>query len=288
MKIFPSIIKAIKGGYSKFCLLAKNTQITLLAFLIFTVILLPPVLGSGLNNANQNRKSVREDVEIPSYSHTSIDIVEAVSNFLETGEHPKGTDQSNSSTLNNDELYYPDSILAGDVERNRKIPVSFVEGSDGDTFIFSYTNRGITEEFTVRALCIDTPESVKKGAPIMPFALSASDRSKQLLNAAKEISIEFDYGNNATGEITDAYGRYLSYIHIDDQLLQKILLEEGLAILSYVGDNTAYINELETSMENAKVNGSNVWSINGYVQKSGFGNYDYKYSEIEATGTGQR
>lgn len=288
MKIFPSIIKATKNIYVKFQSFGKRTQIIVVALLFFTIILLPAVVGSGLNRSYQGREPVNNEVEIPGYSYTSIDIVEAVSGILESREHPSTTDQSNESIVSNDELYYPNSILAGAVERNRKIPVSFLVAKDGDTFVFSYSNRGITEEFTARALCIDTPESVKRDSPIMPFALSASDRSKQLLSTAEKIFIEFDYGNNTTGEITDTYGRYLCYIFIDDQLLQEVLLEEGLAILSYVGKNTNYISQLEQAVLNAKNKSLRVWSIEDYVQESQFGQYDYVFNEIEAIGTEQR
>ncbi|MGH2195779.1 thermonuclease family protein, partial [Enterococcus faecalis] len=78
-------------------------------------------------------------------------------------------------------------------------------------------------------LLIDTRETMKPNTRVQPVGKEASNRRKTLLSNAKEIQLEFDETNK-----TDRYGGLLAYVFADGQLLQQILVGEGLAKIAYV------------------------------------------------------
>lgn len=112
---------------------------------------------------------------------------------------------------------------------------------------------------------MDTPESVKPGTPVQPFAKEASDRMKQLV-WNKALTLEFD-----VGERNDKYGRLLAYVYADGVMLQKTLIQEGLARVAYVyPPNTRYLSDLEKAQAEAENGGKKIWSRAGYVTSKGF------------------
>ncbi len=123
--------------------------------------------------------------------------------------------------------------------------------TDGDTAHF-YIN-GV--DTTVRFLGIDTPETVKANTPVQPFGKEASNYTCNALTQAKEIRIEYEEDNR-----TDKYGRSLGWIFIDDVLLQKELVSQGLAEVKYLNDNYKYANELKQAEKEAKSNKLGIWS----------------------------
>lgn len=132
-----------------------------------------------------------------------------------------------------------------------KISVELNRHIDGDTTDFILDNQRIR----VRYLLIDTPETVKKDTQVQPFGIEASNRTKELLETAESLSIMFDEGQNE-----DKYGRYLAYVFVDDELLQDILIREGLAKISYVeAPNTYFLDKLILSEEQAKKENLGVW-----------------------------
>ena len=103
-----------------------------------------------------------------------------------------------------------------------RIPADFVRHVDGDTTVLKIDGK----VQKVRFLLIDTPETVKPNTKVQPFGLEASKRTKELLSNASEITFEYDKGDKR-----DRYGRALgyAYIFVDETLLQKTLVSEGLA-----------------------------------------------------------
>lgn len=76
----------------------------------------------------------------------------------------------------------------------------------------------------------------------------------------------FDQGDVKEKYRVDWEPRYLAYIFIDGELLQDILVKEGLARVAYVQEpNTTYLNLLENSEASAKMNMVGIWSIENYV-----------------------
>lgn len=134
-----------------------------------------------------------------------------------------------------------------------RIPVELVSTVDGDTAKFNYD--GKTESF--RFLLIDTPETKHPRIGKEPYGQEASDRTEELLNTAANIEVEFDVGQKK-----DKYGRYLAYVYVDGEMLNNILVREGLAKVGYVyPPNTRYLSELEDSQDKAKSEQIGIWSI---------------------------
>ncbi len=87
-----------------------------------------------------------------------------------------------------------------------------------------------------------------------------------MLETASVIEIMLDKGNEK-----DKYDRVLAYVFIDGELLQNILVREGLARVAYVHEpSTTYLQQLEQSQEQAKQQEIGIWSIAGYVKDRGF------------------
>ena len=148
------------------------------------------------------------------------------------------------------------------ISNDNRIPAEFVRHVDGDTTVLRIDGK----EQKVRFLLVDTPETVKPKTKVQPFGLEASNRTKELLSTASEITFEYDQGDKK-----DRYGRALGYIFVDGTLLQKTLVREGLARVAYVKEpNTKYLLELEEAQEKAKNESLRIWSIPGYVTERGF------------------
>ncbi|MEB6229074.1 thermonuclease family protein [Staphylococcus xylosus] len=134
-----------------------------------------------------------------------------------------------------------------------RIPVELSSKVDGDTAKFIYD--GNVQSF--RFLLIDTPETKHPRLGKQPFGQEASDRTAELLNNANEIEVEFDVGQKQ-----DKYNRYLAYIYVDGEMLNNILVREGLAKVAYVyPPNTRYLTKLENSQEAAKSEKIGIWSL---------------------------
>ncbi|WPH48388.1 thermonuclease family protein (plasmid) [Enterococcus faecalis] len=155
--------------------------------------------------------------------------------------------------------------VAEDVQQvlsNERIPAEFVRHVDGDTTVLRFKGK----ERKVRLLLIDTPETVKPNTKVQPYGLDASNKTKELLTSASEISFQYDEGDRK-----DRYGRTLGYVFVDGVLLQETLVREGLARVAYIKEpNTMYLAELKQAQEQAKKQSLGIWSIPGYVTERGF------------------
>ena len=92
---------------------------------------------------------------------------------------------------------------------------------DGDTIVVSIGG----EEFRVRYIGIDTPETVDPRRPVGCFGLEASERNSGLVDGMT-VGLERD-----VSEI-DVFGRLLRYVWIGDQMVNATLVEEGYATAS--------------------------------------------------------
>lgn len=116
------------------------------------------------------------------------------------------------------------------------------------------------EEETIRLLLVDTPETVHPSKPEQPFGKDASNYVKEMLEN-EEIVIEFDKS------LYDNYNRYLGYIWFDGQMVNEMLVAEGLARVAYIyPPNTKYVEQLQEAENVARKNKKNIWSIDGYVE----------------------
>lgn len=136
-------------------------------------------------------------------------------------------------------------------EETTKVEITFLEAVDGDTAKFMKQG----EKITVRFLAIDTPETVHPNKEIQPYGKQASDLTKERLENAHKIILEYD--NNADKK--DKYGRELGWIWIDGKLLQKELVEKGLAQIKYITGKYKYLEELENMQKVAQENKLGIW-----------------------------
>lgn len=153
-------------------------------------------------------------------------------------------------------------------------PSSIGEGSfsakvqyitDGDTLTVVATNTNSKyveagQEVKLRLLLIDTPEWTTKK---MPWGDQATERVKQLIPAGTKITLYYDLGNKR-----DRYNRHLVYLQLSNgEILQRRLLEEGLATIRYViPPGTSMLSEFKVAEKKARESKLNVWSVPGYVK----------------------
>lgn len=124
---------------------------------------------------------------------------------------------------------------------------------DGDTAWF-YLNE---EEIKTRFLAIDTPESTNK---IEEYGKEASNFTCDKLTSAKKIEIEYDINSDKT----DKYNRHLVWIFVDNELLQDLIIKEGLGEVAYLYGDYKYTNLLQKSQLEAQEKKINIWSNNDY------------------------
>lgn len=124
---------------------------------------------------------------------------------------------------------------------------------DGDTAWF-YLNE---EEIKTRFLAIDTPESTNK---IEEYGKEASNFTCDKLTSAKKIEIEYDINSDKT----DKYNRHLVWIFVDNELLQDLIIKEGLGEVAYLYGDYKYTNLLQKSQLEAQEKKINIWNNNDY------------------------
>ncbi len=151
-------------------------------------------------------------------------------------------------------------INAIDDSNASKIEVKYSKSVDGDTAKFELNG----EEITVRFLGIDTPETIHPTKGEEPFGKEASKYTKQKLENADKIEIEYD--QNASK--TDKYERALVWVWVDDTLIQEELIKNGLARTYMLQDNYKYAWILQEDEEKAKEEKVGIWSEENKTQEN--------------------
>ena len=113
------------------------------------------------------------------------------------------------------------------------INVTFDSCIDGDTAHFIYQDKNLKTRF----LAVNAPEIEHDDIKAGFKGEEAKEYVCNLLSSATKIQLEFD--NNSNKE--DKYGRTLSWIWVDDKLLQELLVEKGLAKVDYIYDEYLYV-----------------------------------------------
>lgn len=122
---------------------------------------------------------------------------------------------------------------------------------DGDTIELMNGNK-------VRYVGIDTPETMKRQGRDWVFdpedyAVSAKEHNRMLVAGGK-VRLEFD------AERIDKYGRYLAYVYSDDgKMINKELVEEGLAMVYTFQPNVKHMDILIKAQEEARRNKRGLW-----------------------------
>ena len=124
---------------------------------------------------------------------------------------------------------------------------------DGDTAWFNLDEK----EIKTRFLAIDTPESTNK---IEAYGKEASNFTCDKLTNAKKIEIEYDENSDKT----DKYNRDLVWVFVDNELLQNLIIKEGLGEVAYLYGDYKYTNLLQKSQLEAQEKKINIWSTTDY------------------------
>lgn len=131
---------------------------------------------------------------------------------------------------------------------------------DGDTIQVSVGSR----KETVRMILVDTPEINKPGLKEpQPFGTEAAAFTRKLLTG-KKVRLERDVS------VKDTYGRSLYYVWLDDKMVNRLLLEEGLARVAVFPPDVKYVEDFRSIAAKAQAEGKGIWSLENYVSDRGF------------------
>lgn len=136
-------------------------------------------------------------------------------------------------------------------------PYDVVRVVDGDTIIIDLDG----DKVRVRFANVDTPESVaseESGKENTQEGVEASDYTKSLLTYGAKVYLEYDE------KVVDKYDRVLAYVYLDDgkTMIQRLLLEDGMAKVFDDHDNKRYTDEFYKLQDNAKANKKGIWNDN--------------------------
>ena len=127
-------------------------------------------------------------------------------------------------------------------------PATVTRVTDGDTIRVEIDG----EEFRVRYIGIDTPETVDPRRPVECFGKEASERNRQLVDG-QTVGLEKDVSE------TDSFGRLLRYIWVGDQMINATLVEEGYALASTYPPDVKYSQLFASLQAQARDNGRGLW-----------------------------
>ena len=122
---------------------------------------------------------------------------------------------------------------------------------DGDTIRVELPSG----EEAVRYIGIDTPESVKPGAPVECFAKRASAFNERLV-AGERVRLVHDV------EERDRYGRLLAYVYRarDGLFVNAELVRRGYATVATFPPNVAHERDFRRLARRARMSGRGLWS----------------------------
>ncbi|MFI8491846.1 thermonuclease family protein [Peribacillus butanolivorans] len=200
-----------------------------------------------------------------SHSYLHVLLLIAICMITLVGCQEVSDNLTNESTKQEDSTSNSDtksSSNSSNEEKGKTFTAKIVKVIDGDTVKIKLPSGN---EETVRLLLIDTPETVHPSKPVQPFGPEASKFTKELMPAGSEVEVETGISER------DKYGRLLAYFYVDGKMVNKLLLEKGLARVAYVyAPNTKYIDELEGIQKQAQKEEIGIWSIENYATSKGF------------------
>jgi micrococcal nuclease len=111
----------------------------------------------------------------------------------------------------------------------------------------------VGEDYDVRFLGIDTPESVKPGSPVDCFGREASAATKALLDD-QTVRLVKDV------EETDQYDRLLRYVYFGDEMANARLVANGYASVYTYPPNVRHADLFVQLQREARENDRGLWS----------------------------
>ena len=122
---------------------------------------------------------------------------------------------------------------------------------DGDTVMVRIGRK----ELPVRLIGIDTPETVKPGAPVDCFGPEASAYTKSALPVGTSVRLERDQ------EARDTFGRLLAYVYrnSDNAFINLELVQNGYARAREYAPNIAHSDDFATAAAQAERDRRGLW-----------------------------
>jgi micrococcal nuclease len=137
--------------------------------------------------------------------------------------------------------------LGGEEPRSASVLVTRVV--DGDTVEVWLGGR----EEDVRYIGVDTPETVKPGAPVDCFGPQASAFNHRLVEG-RRVRLVFD------AERRDVYDRLLAYVYLGKRFVNAELVRRGMARTLNIPPNDRFAGRLKRLEIAAARNGRGLWS----------------------------
>ncbi len=147
---------------------------------------------------------------------------------------------------------------AGVLDGERREPDSQAPGAratvsrvvDGDTIVVALDG----EEYRVRYLGMDAPETVRPGWPVEPFGPEASALNRELVGG-KTVWLERDVSD------TDQFGRLLRYVWLEDgRLVNAVLVEAGYARAVTIPPDLKHADDVARLERDAQANERGMWA----------------------------
>ena len=151
-----------------------------------------------------------------------------------------------SSTTPNQAL--PGSTAQGTTNAERGELATVQRVVDGDTFIAVEGGK----RFRVRLIGVDTPETVKPGAPVGCFGPEASAYAKHTLTG-KQVRLVYDVDRY------DRYGRTLAYVYLGKSFFNLDLVQRGYAVLDTVPPDVAHVQDFVAAQRAARASRLGLW-----------------------------
>jgi micrococcal nuclease len=133
---------------------------------------------------------------------------------------------------------------------------------DGDTIEVRVLDRSagpgagrarVGRAYDVRFIGIDTPESVKPGAPLECFGKEAAAATEALL-AGRRVTLVKD------SEEADRYGRLLRYVYLGEEMVDARLVANGYASAYAYPPNVRHADLFVQLQREARENDRGLWS----------------------------
>jgi len=146
-----------------------------------------------------------------------------------------------------------DLALLGQAPNGPTVEATVVRVIDGDTIVVEFGG----SQYHLRYIGMDTPESVKPGSPVEPFALAASAANKALVDG-KSVVLEKDVSE------VDQFDRLLRdvWVRVDGKLVLVglELVRTGYAQVTTYPPDVRYVDVLLAAQATARTAAIGLWS----------------------------
>ncbi len=213
--------------------------------------------GSAMDTqSTESQSSLAKDTQSSSVKDAKAQSTESTSSSEKetAAQNKKNHSGAPKKSENLEKTTFPESIIK--IQEEGLQPYGYINAFvekvvDGDTFHIKHGN----EDYKVRMLDVDTPESIKSGVDAQPYALEASELTKKTLTGQK-IKLVFEK------DTTDQYGRLLAHVILEDgTYYNALMVENGYAISVFYSPNTLFKDYFSELQNKAIENKAGFWKL---------------------------